>query len=151
LIVIPLEAERSCRARPRAGHSRLWLRNYGVDARHKAGTTTSHIDFTISRSLNFCSLPVEVFGISANRMWRGHLYEARFFLHQAMRSSALAVLPGLSSTTAHGVSPHFSSGLATTATTWTAGCLYSASSTSIEEMFSPPEMMMSLERSLSWI
>ena len=36
-----------------------------------------------------------------------------------------------------------------TAAAATAGCLYSASSTSIDEMFSPPEMMMSLERSLS--
>jgi hypothetical protein len=27
-----------------------------------------HIAFTISRSLNFCSLPVEVFGISANKI-----------------------------------------------------------------------------------
>ena len=34
---------------------------------------TPYIAFTISRSLNFCSFPVEVFGISANKMWRGHL------------------------------------------------------------------------------
>ena len=29
--------------------------------------------FAISRSLNFWILPVEVFGISANTKWRGHL------------------------------------------------------------------------------
>jgi hypothetical protein len=34
----------------------------------------------------------------------------------------VAVAPGLSSTKAHGVSPHFSSGFATTATAATAGC-----------------------------
>ena len=48
---------------------------------------------------------------------------------------------------AQGVSPHFSSGCATTAAASTAGWRYSASSTSIDEMFSPPEMMMSFERS----
>ena len=48
---------------------------------------------------------------------------------------------------AHGVSPHFSSGCATTAALSTAGWRYSVSSTSIEDMFSPPEMMMSFERS----
>ena len=64
-----------------------------------------------------------------------------------MSSSAVAVCPGFISTKAHGVSPHLSSGRATTAASWTPGCSNSASSTSIEEMFSPPEMMMSFERS----
>ena len=36
-------------------------------------------------------------------------------------SSAVAVAPGLSITKAHGVSPHFSSGRATTAASMTAG------------------------------
>ena len=71
--------------------------------------------------------------------------------HQAISSSAETLSPGLSSTKAHGVSPISSSGFATTAASCTAGCLKSASSTSIEEMFSPPEMMMSLERSFSWM
>ena len=51
-------------------------------------------------------------------------------------------------TKAHGVSPHLSSCLATTAASMTLGCRYKTSSTSREDMFSPPEMMMSLERSL---
>src|SRR5262245_16949513 len=32
-----------------------------------------HTPFAISRSLNFCIFPVEVFGISTNTTWRGHL------------------------------------------------------------------------------
>ena len=47
-----------------------------------------------------------------------------------------------------GVSPHFGSGRATTAASMIAGCWVSTSSTSRLEMFSPPEIMMSLERSL---
>ena len=49
---------------------------------------------------------------------------------------------------AQGDSPHFSSGRATTAASNTAGCLHRAFSTAMDEMFSPPEMMMSLSRSL---
>ena len=56
-------------------------------------------------------------------------------------------MPARSSMKAQGVSPQRSSGLATTAAAMTAGWRYSASSTSIEEMFSPPLMMMSFERS----
>ena len=50
---------------------------------------------------------------------------------------------------AQGVSPHFSSSLATTATAMTSGCLYKASSTSIDEIFSPPDIIMSLDLSFS--
>jgi hypothetical protein len=32
-----------------------------------------HASFAISRSLNFCIFPVDVFGSSANTRWRGHL------------------------------------------------------------------------------
>ena len=68
-----------------------------------------------------------------------------------MMSSALAVAPGFSITKAQGVSPHFSSGLATTAALATSGWAMITPSTSMVEMFSPPEMMMSLERSRSSI
>ena len=57
--------------------------------------------------------------------------------------------PFLSSTNAFGRSPHLSSGIATTAASSTDGCSDSTCSTSMLEMFSPPEMMMSLERSRS--
>ena len=45
------------------------------------------------------------------------------------------------------VSPHLASGTPITATSATAGCEKSRSSTSIEETFSPPEMMTSFLRS----
>ena len=80
---------------------------------------------------------------------RGHLKCAKCSRHQAMMSSAVkSPAPGFSVTKACGVSPHFSSGRATTAASITSGCLYSTSSTSSELMFSPPEMMMSFARSL---
>ena len=56
--------------------------------------------------------------------------------------------PGFSSTKAQGTSPHFSSGLATTAQSSTASWAIRQLSTSTELTFSPPEMMMSLARSL---
>ena len=48
-----------------------------------------------------------------------------------------------------GSSPHFSSGMETTATAITAGCSEIACSTSVVEMFSPPETIMSFVRSRS--
>ncbi len=61
-----------------------------------------------------------VFGISANTTVRGHLNEAKCFLHHCISSSAVALAPGFNSTKAQGVSPHLSSGLATTAAAATA-------------------------------
>jgi len=52
-------------------------------------------------------------------------------------------------TKALGRSPHLASGTATTAHSMTAGCLATVCSTSMVEMFSPPEMMMSFLRSRS--
>ncbi|MNV88218.1 hypothetical protein D3C71_1824030 [compost metagenome] len=91
---------------------------------------------------------MEVLGSSPKRTARGTLKPGSSSLQCAMISSAVAVQPALSSTKAQGVSPHLGSGMATTATAATAGWRYSASSTSMLEMFSPPEMMMSLLRSL---
>ena len=65
-----------------------------------------------------------------------------------MMSASVTSAPSRTSRNAHGTSPHFGSGAATTAATSTAGWRYSTSSTSTLEMFSPPEMMMSLLRSL---
>src|SRR5262245_36633734 len=93
--------------------------NNGLGLRRQVAYTS----FAISRSLNFWVLPVDVFGSSVNTTWRGHLNAARFLRHQAIRSSVVALWPGLSSTKAQGVSPHFSSSFATTAAAATAGCL----------------------------
>src|SRR6185312_3569789 len=102
-----------------------------------------------SRSSYFWILPVEVFGSGPNTTRRGHLKCAIRSRQKAMMSASVTLpAPGFNVTKACGVSPHFSSGAATTAASITDGCLYSTSSTSSEEMFSPPEMMMSLARSL---
>ena len=69
-------------------------------------------------------------------------------LQKSIISSSVASCPCLSTTNALGRSPHFSSGMATTAASITAGWRDTACSTSMVEMFSPPEMMMSLSLSL---
>src|SRR5579864_8356352 len=61
----------------------------------------------ISRSRNFWILPVDVFGTSLKTTVFGTLKRARRSRHHAVSSSAVAVCPALSSTKAHGVSPHF--------------------------------------------
>ena len=87
-------------------------------------------------------------GTSPNTTFFGTLNRARCCWQWAMSSASVTAAPGFNSTNAHGVSPHLGSGCATTAAVSTSGWRYSASSTSIELMFSPPEMMMSFERSL---
>src|SRR4029079_7841400 len=104
-------------------------------------------DFALSRSTNFWILPVEVFGSSPNTTARGALNLAIWPRQNSTSSASVTLAPGLSSTNAHGVSPHLASGMATTAAPSTAGCRYRTSSTSSDAMFSPPEMMMSFERS----
>ena len=68
---------------------------------------------------------------------------------KSMISRSVASEPGASVTNALGRSPHVSSGIATTAHSRTAGWRPIVCSTSIVEMFSPPEMMMSFLRSRS--
>jgi cytochrome P450 len=102
-----------------------------------------------SRRTNFWTFPVPVRGSSQNSTAAGHLNFARFSRQNAISSSSPTSSPDFSSTNAFGRSPHFSSGIATTAASDTASCRASACSTSMLEMFSPPEMMMSFERSRS--
>src|SRR4051812_31958128 len=78
-------------------------------------------DFALSRSTNFWILPVEVFGSSPNSTARGALKRAICPRQNSMSSASDTETPGLSSTKAHGVSPHFASGMATTAAPITAG------------------------------
>ena len=65
-----------------------------------------------------------------------------------MISSSVAFFCGDSSTKAHGDSPHFSSGFATTADKDTDGCLEIVFSISMDDIFSPPEMIISFYLSL---
>ena len=64
-----------------------------------------------------------------------------------MISSSVTCSPSATTTSAVTISPHLSSGTPMTATSATAGWLKTASSTSIEETFSPPVMITSFLRS----
>jgi len=103
--------------------------------------------FAFSRRRNFWIFPVEVLGSGPKTTAFGALKRAMRARQNSMSSSAVADAPSLSSTNAHGVSPHFGSGCATTAAIMTAGWPCSTSSTSWDEIFSPPEMITSFERS----
>ena len=81
----------------------------------------------------------------------GHLKWGRRWRQKSMISSSLVAAASLRVTNAFGRSPHRSSGIATTAHSSTAGWALIACSTSIDEMFSPPEMITSLLRSRSSI
>src|SRR5215211_3811778 len=105
---------------------------------------------TRSRSRNFWIFPVPVFGSSSTTSIRfGTLKRARRWRAKPRSSSWSSRSPSRGTTNATGTSPHCSSGAPTTATSATAGCAVSACSTSIVEMFSPPEITMSLRRSRS--
>ena len=69
----------------------------------------------------------------------------------AQSSCSVSFAPGFRTTTAAGTSPHCGSGAETTAHSSTAGCAKMARSTSMDEMFSPPLMMMSFLRSTMWM
>ena len=67
-------------------------------------------------------MPVEVLGNGEKTTFLGNLNPAKVSLQNFIISSSVAFFPSISSTKAHGISPHFSSGLATTAAKDTAGC-----------------------------
>src|SRR5712691_12857334 len=77
---------------------------------------------SFSRSSNFLILPVEVLGRSQNSTAFGHLKCAMCWRQKAIMSSAVGCIPALRTTKALGTSPQRSSGMATTATSCTAGC-----------------------------
>ena len=70
------------------------------------------IDFACWRSTNFWILPVEVFGSVAKITLRGTLKRAICARQCSMMSASVTCASGLVSTKAHGVSPHFGSGVA---------------------------------------
>ena len=95
----------------------------------------------------FWTFPVDVFGSSSrNTTCLGTWKWAILLRAQAITSfsvSCPATSLACRTMKAHGTSPHFSSGLATKAISLMAGCIKMMFSTSMEEMFSPPDMMMS--------
>ncbi len=90
---------------------------------------------------------MDVFGSSPKTIFFGILNPAKVSLQNFIISSSVAFFSGANSTKAHGISPHFSSGLATTAASETDGCLATVFSISIDEIFSQPEMIISLDLS----
>ena len=73
---------------------------------------------------------------------------ANVSLQKSISSFSVVSLSFAFSIKAQGTSPHFSSGLATTAAIETLGCLAKVFSISIEDMFSPPEIIISFDLSL---
>jgi hypothetical protein len=105
--------------------------------------------FACSRSAYFWILPVEVLGSGPNTTVRGALKCARLARQKAMMSAAeTGSASGFSVTKAQGSRPSARRAWRRPPLPCTCGWRYSTSSTSIVEMFSPPEMMMSFERSL---
>src|SRR5262245_46157539 len=78
-------------------------------------------DFARCRSTNFWILPVDVLGSTPKITRLGALKRARSSRQWSMIACSVQVAPGFSSTKAHGDSPHFGSGCATTAAASTAG------------------------------
>src|SRR5207302_9715448 len=106
---------------------------HGEEDKNQCGAA-GHRAFARWRSTNFWILPVEVLGNSVNMTVRGILNLANRSRAKARISLSSVAAPGFSSTKAQGCSPHLGSGLATTATNNTSGCLAMASSTSMEEI-----------------
>ena len=92
-------------------------------------------------------MPVEVFGSSQKTTCFGTLNPARVSLQKLINSFSVTGLSLTISMNAHGTSPHFSSGLATTAAMETEGCFAKVFSISMEDIFSQPEIIISLDRS----
>lgn len=111
---------------------------------------TGPISLAFALSRCFWILPVAVFGSGPKKTDFGTQYAGIFsrlnlIMSSAKRPSLDLSTPGLRVTKAQGDSPHRSSGLATTDTSSIAGCVYRTFSISTLLMFSPPEMMMSLD------
>ena len=96
---------------------------------------------------NFWILPVEVFGSSRNSIFFGTLNPAKVSLQKSINSFSVTFVSLTFSINAQGTSPHYSSGFATTAAIDTEGCFANVFSISIEDIFSPPEIIISLDLS----
>src|SRR6185436_17722445 len=102
-----------------------------------------------SRSERLKILPVPVLGSGSveSSIRRGSLNFAMRCSRNRSSSSAVSVSPSFSDTMATGISPQRGSGAETTAHSKSDGCAKMAFSTSIDEIFSPPLMIMSFLRS----
>src|ERR1700722_5662503 len=107
-------------------------------------------NFSLRISLRIFPVPVLGRGSVEKSIIRGSLNLPRRCSRNALNSSLVSDSPGFRTTMAAGTSPHLSLGAATTAHSKTAGCEKMARSTSMDEIFSPPEMMISFLRSTMW-
>ena len=90
---------------------------------------------------------MDVFGSSQNSIFFGTLNLAKVSLQKSINSFSVTGLSLMDSINAQGTSPHFSSFLATTAAIDTEGCFANVFSISIDDIFSPPEIIISLDLS----
>src|SRR5262249_43743876 len=105
-----------------------------------------------SRSAVLRILPTPVFGSSAtNSMRSGSHHFAKWGARKSRSSSAVAVCPSRTTTTASGRSCHLSSGIAITAASASAGCAISWFSSATDEIHSPPDLITSFARSWIWM
>ena len=81
-----------------------------------------YICFACSRKTDLRIFPVEVFGSSLNTIFFGTLNPASLERQNFITSFSWTEIPDFSTTKAQGVSPHFSSGRATTAASRISGC-----------------------------
>ena len=72
---------------------------------------------------------------------------AKVSLQKSINSFSVTGLSLTNSIKAQGTSPHFSSGFATTAAIDTEGCFANVFSISIDDIFSPPEIIISFDLS----
>ena len=110
-----------CTRRPRRawpGSGASWPSSTAADPPPGARASAGSVDplrpgppTPCSRSTNFWTLPVEVFGRSPNSTAAGHLKWAMCSRQNSMISASVACAPGLRVTNAFGRSPHFSSGI----------------------------------------
>src|SRR3954449_11133871 len=96
------------------------------------------------------NLPTEVRGTASMKVQAsGSCHFATDSARKSRSSAGFTVAPSRSTTDASGRSCHFSSGIPTTAASRTSGCAIRAFSRSTDEIHSPPDLITSLDRSVS--
>src|SRR6185312_6869934 len=115
-----------------------------------SGSVSAGATGNSSRSAVFRNFPTAVFGISStNSNPSGIHHLTKSAARNSRSSSADAVCPSRSTHTASGRSSHLSLGTAITAASAIAGWPISAFSRATEEIHSPPDLITSLDRSVS--
>src|SRR5579875_1632638 len=121
---------------------------------HQSAVAPSGVRCAIHSVRNWCltTFPVGVFGNSSKRIHHcvGNSKWAKRGRRKASRSSAVALAAGCRQTMAPTSSPRSACGRPTTATSSTSGCSNRFASTWAGAMFSPPRMIRSLARPVTY-